>query len=82
VRKACEVGTFVPPTLVELRSLSELKREVFGPVLHVLRFKRGALDQLLFDIRATGYPLEFLVSELTVSHNTAAAGGNASLMSI
>jgi RHH-type proline utilization regulon transcriptional repressor/proline dehydrogenase/delta 1-pyrroline-5-carboxylate dehydrogenase len=56
---ACETGTFVPPTLVELRSLSELKQEVFGPVLHVVRFKITALDQLIVDINATGYGLTF-----------------------
>lgn len=57
--EACGAGVFVPPTIIELRSLSELEREVFGPVLHVLRFKRTALDQLVFDINATGYGLTF-----------------------
>ena len=50
-------GTFVVPTLIELGSLRELKREVFGPVLHVVRFERAALDALLDDINATGYGL-------------------------
>ncbi len=40
-------GTFVPPTIIELKSLADLKREVFGPVLHVIRFKREKLDQLI-----------------------------------
>ncbi|NTJ44521.1 trifunctional transcriptional regulator/proline dehydrogenase/L-glutamate gamma-semialdehyde dehydrogenase [Agrobacterium larrymoorei] len=52
-------GTFVPPTIIELKSLSDLKREVFGPVLHVIRFKREKLDQLIDDINATGYGLTF-----------------------
>ncbi len=33
-----EQGSFVPPTVIEIDKISELKREVFGPVLHVLRF--------------------------------------------
>ena len=46
----------MPPTLIELDfSISELKREVFGPVLHVLRYRRSQLDQLLDAINATGY---------------------------
>ncbi|KXG83988.1 trifunctional transcriptional regulator/proline dehydrogenase/L-glutamate gamma-semialdehyde dehydrogenase [Agrobacterium bohemicum] len=52
-------GTFVPPTIIELKSLSDLKREVFGPVLHVIRFKREKLDRLIDDINATGYGLTF-----------------------
>jgi RHH-type proline utilization regulon transcriptional repressor/proline dehydrogenase/delta 1-pyrroline-5-carboxylate dehydrogenase len=51
--------TFVPPTLIELDSIRTLKREVFGPVLHVVRFRRDGLDTLLADIRATGYGLTF-----------------------
>lgn len=55
--KGCERGTFVSPTLIELKSIEELSREVFGPVLHVVRFHRGDLDKLLEQIRATGYGL-------------------------
>ena len=52
-------GTFVPPTIIELKQLSDLKREVFGPVLHVLRYERDDLDRLIDDINATGYGLTF-----------------------
>jgi RHH-type proline utilization regulon transcriptional repressor/proline dehydrogenase/delta 1-pyrroline-5-carboxylate dehydrogenase len=55
----CAHGTFVPPTLIEIGSLAELKREVFGPVLHVLRFKRERLDAVIDEINATGYGLTF-----------------------
>jgi RHH-type proline utilization regulon transcriptional repressor/proline dehydrogenase/delta 1-pyrroline-5-carboxylate dehydrogenase len=51
--------TFVPPTLIEIDSIRSLKREVFGPVLHVVRYRRETLDALLDDIRATGYGLTF-----------------------
>jgi RHH-type proline utilization regulon transcriptional repressor/proline dehydrogenase/delta 1-pyrroline-5-carboxylate dehydrogenase len=50
-------GCFLPPTLIELRSMKELVHEVFGPVLHVLRFARGQLGQILDDIDATDYGL-------------------------
>ncbi|WP_160006225.1 trifunctional transcriptional regulator/proline dehydrogenase/L-glutamate gamma-semialdehyde dehydrogenase [Rhizobium sp. 18055] len=52
-------GTFVAPTIVELRNISELKREVFGPVLHVIRWRRQDLDHLVDDINGTGYGLTF-----------------------
>lgn len=50
-------GTYVLPTLIELESLSELTDEVFGPVLHVLRYRHGELARALEDIRSTGYGL-------------------------
>jgi RHH-type proline utilization regulon transcriptional repressor/proline dehydrogenase/delta 1-pyrroline-5-carboxylate dehydrogenase len=50
-------GTYVMPTLIELESLDELKREIFGPVLHVVRYKRKELDQLIEQINASGYGL-------------------------
>ncbi|KIF80007.1 trifunctional transcriptional regulator/proline dehydrogenase/L-glutamate gamma-semialdehyde dehydrogenase [Noviherbaspirillum autotrophicum] len=53
----CGNGTFVAPTVIEIASLSELQREVFGPVLHVLRYKRDQLPQLIDAINATGYGL-------------------------
>ncbi|WP_410499239.1 trifunctional transcriptional regulator/proline dehydrogenase/L-glutamate gamma-semialdehyde dehydrogenase [Chitinibacter sp. S2-10] len=56
---ACQNGTFVPPTLIEINHLAELKREVFGPVLHVIRYRRDQLDDLLAQINGTGYGLTF-----------------------
>ncbi|HYD78858.1 MAG TPA: trifunctional transcriptional regulator/proline dehydrogenase/L-glutamate gamma-semialdehyde dehydrogenase [Paucimonas sp.] len=50
-------GTFVAPTVVEIASISELKREVFGPVLHVIRYQRDDLPHLIDAINATGYGL-------------------------
>ncbi|MCP3728976.1 trifunctional transcriptional regulator/proline dehydrogenase/L-glutamate gamma-semialdehyde dehydrogenase [Sphingomonas sp. MG17] len=52
-------GTFVPPTIVELQSIADLEREVFGPVLHVVRYRRRDLDKLIDSINATGYGLTF-----------------------
>ena len=52
-----ENGTFVPPTLIEISSIAELEREVFGPVLHLVRYARKDLPRLLQQINATGYGL-------------------------
>ncbi len=52
-------GSFVAPAVVEIENLSILEREVFGPVLHVLRFRRDWLDALIDEIEATGYGLTF-----------------------
>lgn len=56
---ATRFGTFVPPTLIEINKVSELKREVFGPVLHVMRYKRHELNALIDAVNATGYGLTF-----------------------
>jgi RHH-type proline utilization regulon transcriptional repressor/proline dehydrogenase/delta 1-pyrroline-5-carboxylate dehydrogenase len=50
-------GHFVAPTLIEIDAVAELEREVFGPVLHLLRYERDALPTLLEQIDATGYGL-------------------------
>jgi len=53
----CANGTFVAPTLIEVADPGELTREVFGPVLHVTRFREGSLAKLIDAINATGYGL-------------------------
>jgi RHH-type proline utilization regulon transcriptional repressor/proline dehydrogenase/delta 1-pyrroline-5-carboxylate dehydrogenase len=52
-------GTFVAPTIIEIDGLGDLAREVFGPVLHVVRFQRRDMDALIESINATGYGLTF-----------------------
>lgn len=52
-------GTFVPPTIIEIGRIADVAREVFGPVLHVLRFERDDLNALIDEINATGYGLTF-----------------------
>ncbi|WP_406644890.1 bifunctional proline dehydrogenase/L-glutamate gamma-semialdehyde dehydrogenase PutA [Aliisedimentitalea scapharcae] len=54
-----ETGTFVAPTLIGVPGITALDREIFGPVLHVARFKSHELDQVIADINATGYGLTF-----------------------
>ncbi|OOH87240.1 bifunctional proline dehydrogenase/L-glutamate gamma-semialdehyde dehydrogenase [Pasteurellaceae bacterium 15-036681] len=52
-----ENGIFVPPTLLEIESISQLKHEVFGPVLHVIRFDADKLPQVMAEINSTGFGL-------------------------
>ncbi len=51
----CRHGHFVPPTLIEVDSVQDLSREVFGPVLHVLRYARKDMDALLQAINHLGF---------------------------
>ncbi|ELY2907827.1 trifunctional transcriptional regulator/proline dehydrogenase/L-glutamate gamma-semialdehyde dehydrogenase [Cronobacter dublinensis] len=52
-----QTGTFVTPTLIELESFDEMKKEVFGPVLHVVRYNRNNLEGLIEQINKAGYGL-------------------------
>jgi RHH-type proline utilization regulon transcriptional repressor/proline dehydrogenase/delta 1-pyrroline-5-carboxylate dehydrogenase len=55
--KGLEHGHFVAPVAFQLDSLSQLQKEIFGPVLHVVRFRGDRLDQVIEQINATGYGL-------------------------
>ena len=50
-------GTYVAPAIIELDRARELKEEVFGPVLHVVRWRAAELDALLDDIAGNGTAL-------------------------
>ncbi|MDP0165168.1 bifunctional proline dehydrogenase/L-glutamate gamma-semialdehyde dehydrogenase PutA [Glaesserella parasuis] len=52
-----QTGIFVPPTLLEIEHINQLKHEVFGPVLHVIRFDADNLPQVMADINSTGFGL-------------------------
>jgi RHH-type proline utilization regulon transcriptional repressor/proline dehydrogenase/delta 1-pyrroline-5-carboxylate dehydrogenase len=52
-------GHFVAPAVIRLESMRELPGEVFGPVLHVIRYKAGELDRIIGEIRTCGYGLTF-----------------------
>ena len=55
--EAAAHGCFVAPRAYELTSLSQLDREVFGPILHVVRWKADNLDGVINDINGTGFGL-------------------------
>jgi RHH-type proline utilization regulon transcriptional repressor/proline dehydrogenase/delta 1-pyrroline-5-carboxylate dehydrogenase len=73
-------GTYVPPTIIMLDRASDLREEVFGPILHVVRWRAAELDQLLDDIAANGYGLTLGIHsriDTTVEHDAARlANGN------
>lgn len=50
-------GSYFAPCAFEIDSLSQLEREVFGPILHIIRFGRNDLDKVISDINSTGYGL-------------------------
>ena len=73
-------GTYVAPTIIELDRARELTEEVFGPVLHVLRWRAQELDALLDDIAGNGTALTLGIHsriDSTVAHIAARlANGN------
>jgi RHH-type proline utilization regulon transcriptional repressor/proline dehydrogenase/delta 1-pyrroline-5-carboxylate dehydrogenase len=55
--QAPQEGYFVAPHIVELADPRALREEIFGPVLHVARYRAGRLEEVLDAIEATGYGL-------------------------
>jgi RHH-type proline utilization regulon transcriptional repressor/proline dehydrogenase/delta 1-pyrroline-5-carboxylate dehydrogenase len=52
-------GAFVAPTLMEVSEIADVEREVFGPVLHWMRFAAADIDHVVEAINAAGYGLTF-----------------------
>jgi len=50
-------GNFVAPHIFELNDAGQLTEEVFGPILHVVRYGADRLDQVLAAIARSGYGL-------------------------
>ena len=50
-------GLFVPPTLIRLDAVEDLRTEWFGPLLHVATWKAGALSETIARVNAKGYGL-------------------------
>ena len=64
-------GFWFAPRAFEIDRLAILEREVFGPILHVIRFDGGRLDQVIDAINDTGYGLTLGVHsriESTIGH--------------
>jgi RHH-type proline utilization regulon transcriptional repressor/proline dehydrogenase/delta 1-pyrroline-5-carboxylate dehydrogenase len=61
--KACALsaahahGSFFAPHFIELKSAAQLTREEFGPILHVVRYRSGDIEEVLRAIRASNYGL-------------------------
>jgi RHH-type proline utilization regulon transcriptional repressor/proline dehydrogenase/delta 1-pyrroline-5-carboxylate dehydrogenase len=50
-------GTFFGPAIVELSSLDQIDREVFGPILHVIRYDPDDIETVGAALSAKGYGL-------------------------
>ena len=50
-------GHFIAPCAFEIDSISSLEKEVFGPILHVVRYRSRDLDRVIDEINGTGYGL-------------------------
>ncbi|MGL4236837.1 bifunctional proline dehydrogenase/L-glutamate gamma-semialdehyde dehydrogenase PutA [Tabrizicola sp.] len=57
--KAPGQGTFIAPTVLSVRGIADMPREIFGPVLHIATFKAHEIDAVIAAINATGYGLTF-----------------------
>lgn len=54
-----KLGHFFAPCAFEINGLELLRGEVFGPILHIIRYKAEEIDTVIDDINATGYGLTF-----------------------
>lgn len=77
---APSAGNFIAPTLIELKSIDQMPDEVFGPIVHIIRYKAKDLYAVIEQINATGYGLTFGLHTRMVSRARAvfakAAAGN------
>ncbi|WP_448218192.1 bifunctional proline dehydrogenase/L-glutamate gamma-semialdehyde dehydrogenase PutA [Endozoicomonas sp. 2B-B] len=53
----CNEGYFIAPVAFEIESISQLEKEHFGPILHLIRYKASELDKVIQEINGTGYGL-------------------------
>ncbi|MDH3692056.1 MAG: aldehyde dehydrogenase family protein, partial [Gammaproteobacteria bacterium] len=53
----CDRGHFIAPHAFEIDDIEQLEREVFGPILHIVRYTGGQLDDVINSINHTGYGL-------------------------
>ncbi len=58
-QKVVQKGHFVAPTLISIDNIQALKKEHFGPILHVITYPDDALDQVLADVQHCGFGLTF-----------------------
>ena len=52
-----DLGYFISPTLIEIEKLNDLKEEIFGPVVHIVKYKASKLEELVDDINELGFGL-------------------------
>ena len=78
--QAQSLGNFVVPTMIEIDSLDAVSQEIFGPVLHVMRYRREDLDRVFAQLNAKGFGLTFgvhtRIDEMSLRSVTAMQVGN------
>ena len=52
-------GHFIGPTVIRVRGIAEMQREIFGPILHIATFRASELDAVIDAVNASGYGLTF-----------------------
>ncbi|MCV2508497.1 MAG: bifunctional proline dehydrogenase/L-glutamate gamma-semialdehyde dehydrogenase PutA, partial [Candidatus Lightella neohaematopini] len=52
-------GSFITPTIIELDNINQLNKEIFGPVLHIVRYNKDELNNIIKQINCNGYGLTF-----------------------
>ncbi len=57
LRGAATAGRWFAPLAVEIDRIEDLEREVFGPIVHVVRYEAAKLDEVVDAINARGYGL-------------------------
>jgi len=53
----CDDGDFVPPTAIEIKHLSQLSKENFGPILHIIRYEADRLNAVIDQVNDLGFGL-------------------------
>jgi RHH-type transcriptional regulator, proline utilization regulon repressor / proline dehydrogenase / delta 1-pyrroline-5-carboxylate dehydrogenase len=57
--KAPNLGSFVGPAVIEVNGIQDLEHEIFGPVLHIARYRAEDYEATIDAVNATGYGLTF-----------------------
>ena len=57
--KAPSDGTFIAPTVIRVKGIADMPREIFGPVLHIATFRANEIDKVIAAINASNYGLTF-----------------------
>ncbi|MBL4918854.1 bifunctional proline dehydrogenase/L-glutamate gamma-semialdehyde dehydrogenase PutA [Szabonella alba] len=57
--RASQAGHFIAPTVIRVKGIADLQREVFGPVLHLATFPAGGVTAVIDAVNRTGYGLTF-----------------------
>lgn len=71
---APEGGHFIAPAMLRVDAITDMKQEIFGPVLHIATFPANGLDQVVAQINSTGYGLTFGLHSRIASRIDSVAG--------